>query len=115
MASPGMFGVIIKSNRVHEVTARVSEQLSLAVDRAAKNIEARAKAGAPVDTGFLRNSIVSKMTGLHTAEVNVGAEYGAYVNFGTRHTSPRPFMTDAVEKERPRFIADVSNIEQSLR
>jgi HK97 gp10 family phage protein len=38
-----------------------------------------------------------------TALVAVGAEYGAYVEYGTRHTGSRPFLTPAVEAQRASF------------
>lgn len=44
---------------------------------------------APVDTGQLRNSIKTKSQVTQEgaeAQVFVGAEYGVYVEFGTRRT-----------------------------
>lgn len=41
-----------------------------------------ARAKAPVNDGFLRNSIITQTSGLE-GEVIVGAHYGPYVEFGT--------------------------------
>lgn len=55
---------------------------------------------APVDTGFLRNSVQSTVTGT-TGVVTVGAEYGAYVEYGTRRMSAQPYFHPAIEQFRP--------------
>lgn len=81
---------------------RESDQV---VRKAAFDIEAKAKQKAPVDTGFLRNSIamVDTDAGDGQAEVVVGADYGTYVEFGTSSREAQPYMTPAVEAVRPQF------------
>jgi HK97 gp10 family phage protein len=105
----------VKANRVSAVSDEVRRELGHSVERAALNVVGRAKVLAPVDTGYLRNSIEQQKTGDLEHTVSVGAEYGAYVNFGTRHMAARPFLTQAVEDERPHFIADVASIEAKVR
>lgn len=75
------------------------------VRKTALDIEAQAKLRAPVDTGFLRNSIQMNSTGELSAEVIVGAEYGLYLEFGTSRMGARPFLNPAVEFARPAFEA----------
>lgn len=55
---------------------------------------------APVDTGFLQASVSSRFDG-RQGVVTVGAEYGAYVNYGTRYQAAQPFFDDAVNEFRP--------------
>lgn len=114
-------------------------QLSVAVGNAAANIEGNAKdsimmssgkykeypgrkehphwsspPGTPpnADMGMagLAGSIMSKMTGKTSAEVNVGAKYGIPLELGWisqngNHVAARPFLRPAVEKEASAFQA----------
>jgi hypothetical protein len=60
------------------------------------------------DTGFLANSIRATtarvVRGGVRAEVRVGASYGRRLE----EEMNRPYLKPAVEKERPRFVAEVS-------
>ncbi len=78
---------------------------------AAFYVEGQAKLKAPVDTGFLRNSIQVLRVTDREALIGVGAEYGIYQEMGTRFMSARPFMRPAVENNRER-IAEI--IRQAL-
>ena len=114
-------------------------QLSVAVGNAAANIEGNAKDSIMMSSGKYREypgrkehphwssppgtppnadmggaglagSIVSKMTGKTSAEVNVGAKYGIPLELGWmsqngNHVPARPFLRPAVEKEAPAFQA----------
>ena len=55
------------------------------------------------DTGRLVSSLNVTRSGSTTAEVLANVEYAAYLEFGTRHMAARPFMTPAVEQERPNY------------
>ena len=55
------------------------------------------------DTGRLVNSLNVTRSGALTAEVLANVEYAAYLELGTRHMAARPFMTPAVEQERPNY------------
>ena len=57
------------------------------------------------DTGNLINSISVENTGELTSVVNVGAPYGLYLEVGTVHVSPRPFISPALAAVEPAFIA----------
>jgi HK97 gp10 family phage protein len=84
--------------------AREAEaKAALIVDKTAHDIEAGAKAVAPVDTGHLRASIKAESHGPLEAEVRVGAEYGIYVEQGTRHMAPQPYLHPAAEAAREGF------------
>lgn len=52
-----------------------------------------------VDTGHLKDSIRFAMTGEYEGEVAAGAEYAAYLEFGTSRMAARPFMTPAVDHQ----------------
>jgi len=97
--------------------SRLRGDVSQVVRRTAFAIQARARRAAPVDTGFLRNSIQVEHQDDLTSVVFVGAEYGPYVEFGTSRMAAQPYFTPAVVAEEPAFIeavkAVVSNNERS--
>ena len=77
-----------------------SAGISNSLEAGARVIEAHAKINAPVDTGFLRNSImVAEMlvspTGGYVV-VAVYAEYAAHVEFGTVKMQAQPYISPAV-------------------
>ena len=91
---------------------KLDRMLEEALDEIAEKIRDDAKNSAPVDTGALRKSIrVEKRGGLKVSVVagdggvinpRTGREvdYAGYVEFGTSHTSPQPYMRPALEKNR---------------
>lgn len=84
--------------------------------KSGKMHQASAPGEAPaMDTGNLVNSIQYQMTSNTTAEVNVGAEYGVHLEYGTVNMGARPYATPAAEKERPKFIDAMSHLENMLQ
>lgn len=66
---------------------------------------------AAVDTGFMKRSIVIKVTdGGLRAEVKPTAEYAPYVEFGTRFMAAQPFMRPSYQKQRERFLEDLKRL-----
>jgi hypothetical protein len=59
------------------------------------DLTAEAKKESPIDTGFLRASIVFVETGDFNYDVSATASYAAYVHDGTRFINPNPFMSRA--------------------
>ncbi len=67
--------------------------------------QASAPGEAPaIDTGFLVNSIRMEPAGDLTAYVNVGADYGPHLEYGTVHMAARPFLLPAMTSEEPAFV-----------
>jgi HK97 gp10 family phage protein len=82
--------------------ARLTEQgAQRAVRIGTTTLEGLVAAGAPVDTGFLKASVQGRAESSTRGVVTVGAEYGAYVNYGTRHQRAQPFFDDAIVAFRP--------------
>ncbi len=102
MANPIKIELVF--DKLPMIAASLRPKASHAVRETAFAIEAQAKANAPVDTGNLRGSIQAEMTGDLSAQINVGAEYGPYVEFGTRHQNAQPYLVPAAEAEKPKFI-----------
>lgn len=59
-----------------------------------------------IDTGNLKNSVIAQSDGPHRWAVFVGAEYGLWLEFGTRNMAPRPFMLPAFERTIKRIPRD---------
>ena len=66
-------------------------------------VEGAAKVKAPVDTGFLRNSIQTLSVTSREAVIGVGAEYGVYQEMGTRFMRAQPIMRPALENNQERI------------
>lgn len=66
-----------------------------AIQKAAFDCQSQAQQTAPVDTGFLRNSIHVEQDGEASYRVVVGASYGWYVELGTHRMRARPFLFPA--------------------
>lgn len=96
--------------RVGDVSQYVQKRVGLAVNKARLDIEALAKTVVPVDTGYLKNSIESRMTSPMQAEITVGAEYGVHVEYGTTKMPARPFLSPAIDRVRAPFIAAIEKI-----
>ena len=79
------------------------------VTKTARDIEADAKALAPVDTGMLRNSIGSDIGDLE-AVVGPTVNYAPYLEDGTSRMAPRPFMGPATDRREETFHAAVAQI-----
>jgi|SRR5690625_833474 len=69
-----------------------------------KTHTASAPGGAPnIDEGRLVRSLTVTRSGTLTAEVLANVEYAAWLELGTRNMAARPFMTPALEQERPNY------------
>ena len=66
--------------------------------------EGHAKKLCPVDTGRLRNSITHTSDG-EAAYIGTNVEYGRYVETGTIHMSPRPFLAPAAKEHGAEYKA----------
>ena len=108
--------VRVISNRLPAISAQIRPLVADEVKRATFDIEARAKAKAPVRTGTLRRSIASVFSnGGLTGKVGPSVFYGRFIEFGTRRMGARPFMRPAAEAVLPRFAERVKAALRGLR
>lgn len=110
------FGLAVKLERS---SGQVGARVAAAVRKTAFDIEADAKALAPVDTGNLRGSISTDITGdgrFGTVEAEIGptAEYGAFVEYGTSRMGPQPYMRPAADRREPSLSAALGQLEDLL-
>jgi HK97 gp10 family phage protein len=126
-------------NHWQDLADALPDILSQVVRKTAFDIAADAAQAAPVDTGFLRNSIyvatwdtstyarggygdghqellpeVDVPEDETTAYVAVGASYGVYLEFGTRFMNAQPYFFPAMERGGDAFDAAMEKIEAKL-
>lgn len=99
-------------------TEGMDSRTGLVIRKAAFDVERGAKTRAPVDTGYLKNSIHTEIVQndrrVYAAEVIAGAEYAAFVEYGTSRMAPQPFMGPAYEAVLPGFMAVMEAIANPL-
>lgn len=71
-----------------------------------------AKRRVHVITGHLRDSIHTEMIRPGHHKIVVGAHYGVYEEYGTRHRPPHPYLRPAVQEVRVQFLADMRKVFQ---
>lgn len=96
-------------------TGQLGALASVAIKKAASDVEHDAKAFAPVDTGNLRNSISTTITGdgrYATMEAEIGptAEYAAYVEYGTSTQAPAAYMGPAFDRHAGELVEVLEQI-----
>lgn len=85
------------------VLERERRAVSQLIRKVTFDTEADMKMRAPVDTGFLRNSIQSEFEGDLTGIVTVGAEYAPHVEYGTTRQPAQPYFEPAMERAQDRL------------
>jgi HK97 gp10 family phage protein len=66
---------------------------------------------APVDTGFLRRSIIFELSdGGFTARSIAQAHYAPYLEYGTRFMSAQPFMYPSYLYQKVKFLAELERL-----
>lgn len=76
----------------------------------ARSTAAAARVNAHVITGRMKSSIGHEKVGPGHHKVFVGAYYGAYEEYGTRHRPPHPFLRPAVEANKARFFQQMRTV-----
>jgi HK97 gp10 family phage protein len=86
---------------------RTQRKLQEIIDVYSFKIQREAQLRAPVDTGFLRSSIIVDQVEPFYNEVIAGADYAHFVEFGTRFTPAQPFMTPAAQSVVEDYHKDI--------
>lgn len=74
-------------------------------------LNANTQRKAPVDTGFLRRSIVFQLANMgFEARVFATAEYAPYLEWGTRFMAAQPFLGPAFRIQKEKFKADMQRL-----
>lgn len=107
--------ITIKYSNFAKIAAQMPRAVSKIVRKTALDVEATAKQIAPVDTGNLKNSIITETPEPLSAIVGPHTDYALYVEFGTSKMSAQPYMTPAAQKHRAPFVTACSRLEGSLK
>jgi HK97 gp10 family phage protein len=106
--------VRVTKNDIPAIAARLPDAVARIVNQNLLEAADRAITLVPVRTGRLRDSINSRMTGRTTGSISADTPYAAYVEYGTRFMAARPFLRPAMEQQRPRYLADLADLERRL-
>ena len=93
-----------------------SNNALLAMQLATERARARVALGAPVDTGELRDSVEAKAV-LRTDDPRVEIKtvvHGGYVEKGTKHMAPNPYIAPVMKTDRATWEADVRATKATL-
>lgn len=97
-------------NKFKSQPAIIQREADAIVQNTALRVETRAKKMAPVDTGYLKQHIQAKKTGMLSAEVNSSANYSIWLEKGTRKMPAKPFMLPAMKQEEVFFFQKLQNL-----
>lgn len=102
-----------------KIAANCPKEIARFMASEAEKVKGRVKAKTPVDTGRLRNSWTSTVSG-NTAEIFTPVEYAPYVEFGHRvkiHgrftgnvVQGRFMLRDGIQESADNFVADAEKI-----
>src|SRR4029453_3788123 len=106
--------VQIVYNHIPRIAAALRPACGEIVQETILAIETGAKIVGPVDTGALRASLQSDMTGDTSGQGANNTDFSVYVEYGTVHMGERPYMTPAAEAERRHFMRKMSDLEGRL-
>lgn len=95
------------TSKIPATLAREHRILQLVIHKATDDVRGHARDRAPVDTGFLKNSIQVTFPDDLTGVVFVAAEYGIYVELGTRRMAARPYLRPALEAVIPALGGEI--------
>ena len=97
-----------------QLAAALPEAVGEIVQETILGIETQAKIKVPVDTGALRASIQSEMTGETSGMVSTNLEYSVFQEYGTVFQAGTPYMTPAAEAERRHYMRKMTDLESRL-
>lgn len=88
--------VEVREDNREAIAEAIDQALATALEEVGLVAEGYAKRACPVDTGRLRNSITHIVDeGARHVVIGTNVEYAPYVELGTRHQKPQPFLKPA--------------------
>lgn len=95
--------VIIRENNARKIAEALDKAVMLALEEIGLKAEAHAKAGCPVDTGRLRNSITHVLASEDTVVIGTNVEYSVFVHEGARGRAGVPFLRNAAQNHKDEY------------
>lgn len=113
-------GAILDTSQFRAVAARLATagdrargRLATAIVKTGYDIQADAQILAPVDTGALKNSISTSVSGSSaslTVEVGPTVEYGIWQELGTSTQPAQPYLGPAYDRRIPGLTDAIAQI-----
>lgn len=88
-------------NNVKKKPAEARIAVDGVLNRSSLRVEKKARSYAPVDTGWLSETIYSAKNGPLYYVIKAPVHYAIYVELGTRKMAPQPYMYPALTEEYP--------------
>lgn len=99
----------VQSNNFPRIAQSLPSEADALVRTATFNILATSQGLVAVDTGFLKATGAASFEG-DAGIISYSANYAAYVEFGTSRMRAQPYLTPAVEMERPAFMLGMQRL-----
>ena len=90
---------------IEKIIANCDNLTPQIVAEAGLEVSGYAKTFAPVDTGYLMNTIDSTMISDTTARIQSQADYDVYQELGTYKMAAHPFLSPALEQVALKFMS----------
>lgn len=100
---PAQSSVKLDTSGLQRIAGQLDPRAAQVIKIAAMETEDGAKQNAPVDTGALKASIYTKLSGL-SAEIGASVEYAIYQELGTSKMAAHPFLIPSFELARKRLL-----------
>lgn len=93
----------------------IDEALAKVAIQTANRAQSNVRAVGAIDTGFMINSTRARKVKDLTWSVGTAADYGVYIEYGTRFVSPRPWLGPAMRDARKTFHALARSLLRNVR
>lgn len=98
--------VEVREDNREAIAEAIDQALATALEEVGLVAKGYAKRACPVDTGRLRNSTTHIVDeGGKCAVIGTNVEYAPYVELGTRHQKPQPYLKPAAKDHAPTYRA----------
>ena len=106
--------ISVKWTGIEKLSAAISNAHPKAVEQAIKVTQNAGEEGrniakrfAPVDTGFLKDHIVTKHSSMESI-IDSQAGYSGFLEYGTRYMSAQPYMGPMMKYIEPKYRMDMT-------
>lgn len=105
-----VIGGYATATKIATFSNRAQTKIESIIDEYSFKIQREAMIRAPVDTGFLRSSIIVNEINPYYNEIVATANYAVFVEFGTKQHAAQPFMTPAAVMYASAFARDIQKV-----
>ena len=95
-------GLEVVVDNTAAASAGIKDAIAIALEKIGLLAEGYAQMKCPVDTGNLRGSITHEVAG-DSVYIGTNVEYAPYVELGTVHQAPQPYLRPAAQEHGPQY------------